>query len=130
MRAMNTLFKTPELSKLDKADPMMLLRAIAIVQARYEGHEHQRRPGAECWIADTRRYRPAMIQDVFLEWATMAGTDVIFPWHDDYVAEVWVTFRKQRLHAKREWWDYFSVTIPDRILAKLESEDGKLLVVD
>lgn len=113
-----TEVQRPDFDALDKADPDLLLQAVAIVQARY--HAHGKQPGAECWQSDTRRYRPQMIADVFIEWSTLTGTDQLFPWHDDFVAEVWVKFRKTSTGKRVEFWNYWSIDVPPRF----ESSDG------
>lgn len=102
----------PDFSALDKADPELLFHAVAIVQARY--HDNGDRPGAECWQSDTRRYRTRMVNDVLIEWSTLAQTDVLFPWHDDFVAEIWVKFRKMNRAAKEQAWKSFGVPLPQR----------------
>lgn len=112
---MNLSFmKRPEFVKLDKADPEVLLQSIAIVNARYE--RDGMKPGAEHWQNDTRRYRRDMISDVFMEWSRIVGSDVVFPWHDDYVAEVWVSFRKMQLGQRIAMWQFFAIEIPTRLL--------------
>lgn len=101
----------PTLSKLDKADPELLFHAIAIVMARY--FDDGRKPGAGKWEFDTRRYRPQMVADVAHEWSTLAGTDFVFPWHDDFVAEVWAAFRRET-QKQLDTWEYFGVPVPKR----------------
>jgi hypothetical protein len=104
----------PDFVKLDKADPDALLQAVAVVNANYD--RNGKKPGAEHWQNDTRRYRHEMIGDVFLEWSRIAGTDVVFPWHDDYVAEVWVSFRKMALPQRILMWEFFGIEVPQRLL--------------
>lgn len=98
--------------QLELAEPDLLLRSVFTVLARYqiEGLE----PGAEHWISESRRYRPKMIGDVFDVWSALTGTDVLFPWHDDYVASMWVNIRKLRNDVKRELCKFYGLDIPDK----------------
>lgn len=83
---------TIDWSPLEKADPVPLLKAIVLVQERY--HCEGKKPGSEHWASDSRVYRPAMIRDVWLEWKDLTGEDGVFPWHDDFVCEMWIKYRK------------------------------------
>lgn len=96
---------------LDRADPEVLFHAIAVLNARYVKNGMQ--PGAEHWISDTRRYRVRLLSDIFAEWSRLAGTDETFPWHDDWVAELWTAFRKLTEERKREAWEYFGIEPPE-----------------
>ena len=106
--------------KAAKADVSLLLAAVAHTNAKYD--EDGLEPGAEKWQADTRKYRAMMISDVMEYWAILARTDELFPWHDDYVAEIWVTFRKLLVRQKVEIWALCGVEIPTRIKEQLQAQ--------
>jgi hypothetical protein len=55
-----------------------------------------------------------MVTEVWMEWSTLAQTDAIFPWHDDYVAEVWVKFRKFTKAQKEIVFNAFCIPMPCR----------------
>lgn len=118
MKQNTIISKPPILDAMSKADPEILLHAISIVMSRY--YSENMEPGAERWQSDTRRYRKDLIEDIFMQWSSLAGTDEIFPWHDDFVAEMWVKFRKQDRCLKRKSWDYFGVRLP----ASFSESDG------
>lgn len=70
-----------------------LVHAVQVVYDRYwnEG----RKPGAEKWTEDSRRFRPQMIADVISEWSLIVeDDDALFPWNDDAVCKHWLAFRK------------------------------------
>jgi hypothetical protein len=100
----------PQLDQLVKSDPYLLLHAVASVNAAFE--RGGKKPGSEKWQSDTRTYRRMMIDAVIDKWAMLAATDEVFPWHDDYVAEVWVAFRKTTTMKKNAIWDYFDIESP------------------
>ena len=107
----SSLIREPDFrSALDKADPELLWRSVAGVMASYYTHHLQ--PGAEKWQSDTRIWRPKLIGDITAEWSHHTGTDVVFPWHDDYVLEVWVKFRKLTKDLKRDHWQHFHIVLP------------------
>ena len=81
-----------QFSATAKADPDVLLRAVVTVFDEYQ--RDGLKPGAEKWIGDTRRFRPRMIAEVQDCWHELTGEEAIFPWHDDYVTQVWTAFRK------------------------------------
>lgn len=116
---MKSLFKRPEFVKANKAEPDLLLHAVAIQMARYE--QERKQPGAEKWQSDTRRYRPTLVSDIMDEWARLAGTDEVFPWHDDYVLEVWVSFRKMVKPLKVQWFEYYGIPVPKSLVENGEA---------
>jgi|WetSurMetagenome_2_1015567.scaffolds.fasta_scaffold38137_2 hypothetical protein len=105
----NDLLKRPEFIKLNKADPDILLNAVAVVQAKFEAEN--RKPGAEKWQADTRKYRPLLVAEIVAEWERISGCDEVFPWHEDYVLDVWVSFRKMKDQQKQLMWEHFGVSV-------------------
>lgn len=84
-----------------KSDASHLDIAIArvAVAMRSEGEK----PGAEKWTADSRIYRARMVARVFEEWQSVTGEDAIFPYHDDYVCERWLAWRKAPTAVKVEF---------------------------
>lgn len=119
-RIMSRLFRTPDFgAALDKADPELLWRSVAVVMSRY--YRQGLQPGAEKWQSDTRSWRPRLLNDIFTEWTCHSLTDVCFPWYDDYVLEVWVRFRKLSKQMKREHWEHFGIELP---AAWIEREVG------
>lgn len=103
---MNFMSK-PVFDQLVKADPYLLLQCVAIVNAAFE--RDGKKPGSEKWQSDTRKYRRQMIDTVIDQWTKLAETDEVFPWHDDYVAEIWVAFRKTSTMKKNNIWTYFDI---------------------
>lgn len=95
-------------TKLDKANPELLLESVAIVNARMEANRQF--PGAERWQGDSRKYRPRLIAWICEEWERLAKCDEVFPWHDDYVIEVFVSFRKLPKEKKDEWFEHFDIS--------------------
>lgn len=61
------------------------------------------KPGAEKWTADSRVFRPRMIRRVFDAWQGAASSRVIFPWHDDFVCQRWLDWRKTNNPRKVEF---------------------------
>jgi hypothetical protein len=106
---MNFMAK-PSFEQLVKGDPYLLLQAVATVNADFE--RNGKKPGSEKWQSDTRKYRQQMVDAVIDEWSRLAATDEVFPWHDDYVAEVWVAFRKTTTMKKNTIWTYFDIESP------------------
>lgn len=96
--------------QINSANPEDLFRAVFVVLARYqrEGLE----PGAEKWQSDTRRYRPELVGDVLVEWSTAYGDDTLFPWHEDFVASMWVAARKLSTREKCELCETYAIEIP------------------
>lgn len=109
---MSTLFQRPKLSedKFDRANPENLFNAIFIVLARYqrEGKE----PGAERWQADTRWYRPKLVNDIRDEWVSLIGSDHILPWHEDYIIDCFVSLRKAQKHIKVAVCEFYGLDVP------------------
>jgi len=107
---MSSFLSKPQFEQLEKADPYLLLQAVATVNAAFERVGHK--PGSEKWQSDTRKYRQLMIDAVIEQWVALSGTDEVFPWHDDYVAEVWVAFRKTGTMKKNTIWEHFGIDSP------------------
>lgn len=106
-----SLIPEPDFSSaLAKADPKLLWRSVAVVMARYYTNKLQ--PGAEKWQSDTRAWRPKLVAEIAAEWSRHARTDVMFPWHDDYVMDVWVKFRKLTDPVKQAHWEHFCIELP------------------
>jgi len=110
----------PQFEQLVKGDPHLLLNAVASVNAAFE--RDGKKPGSEKWQSDTRKYRRQMIDDVIDRWTGLAGTDEVFPWHDDYVAEVWVAFRKTTTLKKNVIWTYFDIESPKPLSREVMDE--------
>ena len=110
----------PQFEQLVKGDPHLLLNAVASVNAAFE--RDGKKPGSEKWQSDTRKYRRQMIDDVIDQWTGLVGTDEVFPWHDDYVAEVWVAFRKTTTLKKNAIWSYFDIESPKPLSREVMDE--------
>jgi len=93
---------------LDRADPEVLYRAVAVV---YEKYRSQRmHPGADYWIADLDKYRPQMIADVKREWSTVSGTDEYFPFSDGLIWTMWAAWRRQSTPLRLAACDQLGIT--------------------
>ena len=107
--------------KVERSDPISLVEAIARVQHQYtcDGME----PGAEHWQSDTRRQRAKMIEDVYQAWLVVLPEQLrrkayIMPWHDDYVTDMWVAFRKKDKSERRQMWELLGLPWPSQLEAK------------
>jgi hypothetical protein len=112
MKTMQTLIKDemPFVKVLTKADPELLWLSVAIVIAEY--YRQRLEPGSEKWQNDTRIWRPKLVSDIFSEWSNHSKAHDLFPWHDDYVLQVWTAFRKLNREEKIKHWNYFDISIP------------------
>ena len=115
---MSSFLAKPQFEQLSKADPYLLLHAVAAVNAAFE--RAGQKPGSEKWQSDTRKYRQWMIDAVIEQWVGLSDTDEVFPWHDDYVAEVWVAFRKTTTMKKNAIWEHFGIESPKPVSREAE----------
>lgn len=111
---MSEMFPRPKASedKFERADPENLFEAVFLTLWSYE--KQGKKPGAECWQADTRWKRPALIGDIRDAWLTIVGGDYLFPWHDDFVVDCFVALRKCTNPVKAELCKYFNREVPGR----------------
>lgn len=88
---------------LKKADPVPLVKAIGLVKERFDsGASGMKEPGAEHWVGDTRVHRPILINHIWVEWKRLTGYTCPLPWHDDFVGDLWVRYRKNKDPIKKK----------------------------
>jgi len=82
------------LKRLEFADPKYLV--VAVMDIHDDFQRDGQKPGSEHWTTDTRYYRPTMCDAVCQRWCELTGRDTAdFPFHQDFVVQVWVMFRKE-----------------------------------
>lgn len=85
--------------RLAFANPDLLIKAVCDVFDKW--FLEDKLPGADKYGLDTRYYRPMMVDEVTARWCELSGEDNSeFPFHHDFVAMVWVMYRKETRRAK------------------------------
>jgi hypothetical protein len=85
--------------------PNYLREAVMLTYDEYNNRGIE--PGAEKWSNDSRFWRPQMVNDVVDCWRRLIDRDEMFPFHDDHVAQEWVSWRKLGREQKAEVREYF-----------------------
>lgn len=98
--------------KFDLCDSDILYAAVFVTLHHYETSGLE--PGAERWQADTRWFRPQLVGDIRSTWLELLGRNSppLFPFHDDYVVDCFVSLRKVNEEKKRACCAFFGLPIP------------------
>lgn len=78
------------------ADPTLLASAIALVYARRA--RDNEKPGSDRIVHSTRRHRPELVGEITRKWEQLADVDSeddAFPFHESYVIQKWIAYRKE-----------------------------------
>lgn len=89
--------------------PDYLVQAVMVVYDDYGSRGIE--PGAEKWSNDSRFYRPQMVNDVVDVWKRIIDREEMFPFHDDHVAQSWVSWRKCTSEMKSAVRAYFTDSV-------------------
>lgn len=88
----------------DEADPIHLCKAICLVfERRMLAGE---KPSGDKKIHSTRKHRPALVAEIEAVWHDLTGVDAeedLFPYHESYVVQKWLAFRKLNDCIKAAW---------------------------
>jgi len=88
----------------DEADPINLCKSICIVFERkmLAGEK----PNNDKKLHSTRKHRPALVAEIEDVWHGLTGVDPeedLFPYHESYVIQKWLSFRKLNDCIKAAW---------------------------
>lgn len=88
------------MKNFDFTDYRFLVASVMDIHDEFE--TNGRKPGAEHWANETRYYRPQMCELVCGRWCQLTGHDRDeFPFHSDFIVQVWLAFRKDDEKNKR-----------------------------
>ena len=94
--------KSTMFDRLSCTDAAALIAAVCDIYDLWmsEPRTRELRPGAERWTS-SRFFRPTMIDAVMTRWCELTGLESDnFPFHDEFVAGVWIMYRKETDAAK------------------------------
>ncbi len=77
--------------------------AVANVHDVYEAEKLD--AGSDKWHTNTRTFRPVLVQDVITFWSAITNEPVDnFPFNDDYVGWLYVSYRKAKPETRSRWY--------------------------